>query len=273
MPRHAAHSPPPAMCSLSTRVASRARRSNSPLVPSTRLGPVLVARVMLTAPGLGRGVSLSVPPPSPSNTGRSTPRGGYSPFTRCADGLLTGAIPGTLPAVIGPDPGPWNGGRVANGGRYCRGCGSRLARDNTATHCTACARRMSAAAGAPPAVRRDFWDSAVMRVALASRHIGRVIRAYRYHPHHGGRPLPQQRVGGWLGLTQAQLSRVENGPAVTDLTRLTAWAGTLAIPADRLWFHLPGQSEPTDQADAHGAYAAPRSTTSPARVRDRKSVV
>ncbi len=158
------------------------------------------------------------------------------------------------------------GGRVANSGRYCRGCGARLARDNTATHCTACARRMSAAAGAPPAVPGVFWDSDVIRAALASRHIGRVIRAYRYHPHHGGRPLPQQRVGGWLGLTQAQLSRVENGPAVTDLTRLTAWAGTLAIPADRLWFHLPGQSEPTDQADAHGAYAAPRSTTSPARV-------
>ena len=31
------------------------------------------------------------------------------------------------------------GSRVANGARYCRGCGARLARDNPATHCAACA--------------------------------------------------------------------------------------------------------------------------------------
>ena len=80
-----------------------------------------------------------------------------------------------------------------------------------------------------------------MRVALASWHIGQVIRAYRYHPGHGPRPLSQELVGGWLGLTQAQLSRVEGGPAVTDLSKLVPWARTLKVPAERLWFKLPGE--------------------------------
>ncbi len=160
------------------------------------------------------------------------------------------------------------GSRVANGVRYCRGCGARLARDNTATHCAACTRQLSAAAGAPPAVPGDFWDSDVMREALASRHIGRIIRAYRYHPHHGGRPLPQQQVGGWLGLTQAQLSRIENGPAVTDLAKLTAWAGALAIPAARLWFTLRDdhQSPAGGRAAPRAGYPSHRSTTPPARM-------
>ena len=157
---------------------------------------------------------------------------------------------------------------MANTVRYCRRCGARLARDNSALHCTACARQLSATESAPPAVPGDFWDTEVMRGALASRHIGRVIRAYRYHPHHGGRPLSQQRVGGWLGLSQAQLSRVENGPAVTDLTKLIAWAGVLGIPASRLWFLPAGghQHEPSGPRPAENAgYAARRSTTPPTR--------
>jgi tetratricopeptide (TPR) repeat protein len=40
-------------------------------------------------------------------------------------------------------------------------------------------------------------------------------------------------------LTQAQLSRTENGPAVTDLAKLIPIAHTLGIPADLLWFKLP----------------------------------
>jgi hypothetical protein len=80
-----------------------------------------------------------------------------------------------------------------------------------------------------------------MPAALASWHIGQVIRAYRHHPHHGPRPLPQELVGGWLGLTQAQLSRVEGGPAITDLSKLVLWATTLKIPGQRLWFKLPGE--------------------------------
>lgn len=96
---------------------------------------------------------------------------------------------------------------------------------------------------APPEVPPEFWDADPLREALASWHIGQVIRAYRYHPQHGPRPLSQELVGGWLGLTQAQLSRVEGGPAVSDLSKLVPWAMMLNVPAQRLWFKLPGESE------------------------------
>ncbi|MGH3773980.1 MAG: helix-turn-helix domain-containing protein [Pseudonocardiaceae bacterium] len=79
-----------------------------------------------------------------------------------------------------------------------------------------------------------------MRDALASWHIGAVIYAYRNHPFHG-RVLRQEIVAGWVGTTQAQLSRVENGPAVKDLDKLIQWARTLGIPAHLLWFQLPEQ--------------------------------
>jgi transcriptional regulator with XRE-family HTH domain len=77
-----------------------------------------------------------------------------------------------------------------------------------------------------------------MRDALATWHIGRVIFAYRMHPWHP-RPLSQETVGNWLGMTQAQLSRIENGRAPEELTKLVAWAQTLAIPGEMLWFRLP----------------------------------
>ncbi|MGH3713557.1 MAG: transcriptional regulator [Micromonosporaceae bacterium] len=69
--------------------------------------------------------------------------------------------------------------------------------------------------------------------------MGQVICAYRHHAFHG-RVLPQEIVAGWVGVTQAQLSRVESGPPITDLTKLVHWAKTLCIPADLLWFKLPG---------------------------------
>ncbi|WP_254910111.1 helix-turn-helix domain-containing protein [Micromonospora sp. NBS 11-29] len=43
----------------------------------------------------------------------------------------------------------------------------------------------------------------------------------------------------WLGLSQAQLSRIENGPAIVHLDRLAHWAQLLQIPARLLWFALP----------------------------------
>ncbi|WP_167667559.1 hypothetical protein [Micromonospora narathiwatensis] len=88
----------------------------------------------------------------------------------------------------------------------------------------------------------SFWEHEPVRQALAERHLGRVIRAYRYHPYHGRNPLPQTVVAGWLGITQAQLSRVENGPPLVHLDRLSHWAAMLGIPAFRLWFALPRQS-------------------------------
>ncbi|WP_280475913.1 helix-turn-helix domain-containing protein [Nocardia asiatica] len=71
--------------------------------------------------------------------------------------------------------------------------------------------------------------------------MGRVIAAYRTHPYHG-RTLPQELLASWLGLTQAQLSRIEKGPPPDHLSKLTRWAQALAIPADLLWFKLPAAS-------------------------------
>ena len=78
-----------------------------------------------------------------------------------------------------------------------------------------------------------------MRAAFASRHMGRVIRAYRCHPFHGRRPLPQDMVAGWIGVTQGQLSRIETGPTIMHLDRLMHWARVLRIPSSCLWFTLP----------------------------------
>ncbi|MGH2601339.1 MAG: helix-turn-helix domain-containing protein, partial [Dehalococcoidia bacterium] len=77
-----------------------------------------------------------------------------------------------------------------------------------------------------------------MYEALNSWHIGRAIRAYRLH-EHWPEPIAQAIVGNWLGITQAQLSRIENGAAVTDLAKLIPIAHALGIPADLLWFRLP----------------------------------
>ncbi|MFF0254286.1 helix-turn-helix domain-containing protein [Micromonospora zamorensis] len=92
---------------------------------------------------------------------------------------------------------------------------------------------------APPVVPANFWEHEPVRRALAERHLGRVIRAYRCHPYHGRVALPQTVVAGWLGITQAQLSRVENGPPLVHLDRLAHWAQILRIPEAYLWFALP----------------------------------
>lgn len=76
-----------------------------------------------------------------------------------------------------------------------------------------------------------------MREALDAWHIGHVFYAYRSHPWHR-QPISQETLAGWLGLTQAQLSRVENGKPPQDLAKLTSWAHTLSIPEALLWFRL-----------------------------------
>lgn len=87
-----------------------------------------------------------------------------------------------------------------------------------------------------------------MRDALATWHMGRVIYAYRTHPWHP-QPLSQEAVGNWLGLTQAQLSRIENGRAPEEISKLSRWARILGVPGELLWFKLPVQ-EDDDRADA-----------------------
>ena len=86
-----------------------------------------------------------------------------------------------------------------------------------------------------------------MREALASRHMGKVIRAYRTHRHHGRSAVSQATVARWGCLTQAQLSRIENGPPIMHLDRLVHWAKTLKIPGHLLWFSLPEQNTTEDR--------------------------
>jgi hypothetical protein len=122
--------------------------------------------------------------------------------------------------------------------RFCS-CGTRLASDNRTGRCGACRKKDRERFLRPPVVPSSFWDHGEIRTALASRHFGRVLRAYRAHPFHGIRPLAQDVVGRWLGITQSQLSRTENGGPVRDLGRLIAWADLLGIPEHLLWFRLP----------------------------------
>lgn len=118
--------------------------------------------------------------------------------------------------------------------RYCRSCGSRLAGDHTAAVCSPCESKRNIHHG-PPDVPDSFWSADLMRDALATWHIGRVLTAYRTHPFHA-EPVSQTTVAGWVGRTQPVISRLEKGPPVKDLDKLTFWARTLRIPPHLLWF-------------------------------------
>ncbi|MFG2064519.1 helix-turn-helix domain-containing protein [Micromonospora sp. NPDC048871] len=139
----------------------------------------------------------------------------------------------------------------------CPRCGGRLARDNHSGRCAHCQAAERDRLTAPPAVPPPFWDHQPVRAALARRHLGHLIRAYRHHPYHGRLPLTQSVVAGWLGITQAQLSRIENGPAPIHLDRLTHWATLLRIPEKLLWFRLLRKG--ADPAPVGWASSAPHS--------------
>lgn len=139
----------------------------------------------------------------------------------------------------------------ANIARRCRSCKTRLARDNRGDECAVCTARARDLMVGPPSVPQEFWDAAEIRNALDRWHMGAVISAYRNHPFHG-RPLRQETVASWVGLTQAQLSRIENGPAIKDLDKLIQWATLLRIPAHLLWFQIPKQRGADDPAPLPG---------------------
>lgn len=127
--------------------------------------------------------------------------------------------------------------------RYCMRCGSRLTRDSRASMCTPCRQLSGIGSDDAPDLGADFWYTDQMRDAFASRDMGTVVRAYRYHPAHGHKPLPQETVSRWLGtVTQSQLSRIESGRNRVDtLDKLIHYARSLKMPADLLWFELPDQ--------------------------------
>ncbi|GAA0476653.1 hypothetical protein Aca07nite_88260 [Actinoplanes capillaceus] len=88
----------------------------------------------------------------------------------------------------------------------------------------------------PPAVPDEFWTHPPLVQALAARHMGRVLRAYRHHPWHGHRPLSQAVVAGWLGTEQSRLSKIETGLPSRKLDWLRFVARLLCIPGELLWF-------------------------------------
>jgi len=100
--------------------------------------------------------------------------------------------------------------------------------------------------------------------------MGRVIHAYRTHPYHR-QTLSQELVANWLGLTQAQLSRIENGRAPEELSKLIHHSRLLGIPVDLLWFDRPGEtrlrgSVDTEPVDQNSPCPAPGSDGSRERV-------
>ncbi|MEV0766408.1 XRE family transcriptional regulator [Nocardia sp. NPDC050435] len=96
-----------------------------------------------------------------------------------------------------------------------------------------------------------------------------VVRAYRHHTFHGPRPLPQVRLARWLHITQAQLSRIENGHnRIRDLDTLIHYARCLGIPATLLWFDLgevpavPQREQPPELVRLPGGRAVPAASAS-----------
>lgn len=143
--------------------------------------------------------------------------------------------------------GPGRQGDGSRGGsRYCAGCGTILAADNTARLCSKCHREQRDQLRTPPSqLRNEFFETDEFRSAFESQHIGKILKAYRNHPRHlqlFGKALNQELLGRWLGLTQAQVSKLENGKPEQNLETLRNYARILHLPQHLLWFDLPGQS-------------------------------
>jgi hypothetical protein len=122
-----------------------------------------------------------------------------------------------------------------------------LAADNTARLCGKCHREQHAQLyNAPTRNNREFFETDAFRAAFQSWNMGRVFTAYRNHPRHlklFGKALNQETLGRWLGLTQAQVSKIEHSSRPeTRLDILIGWAQALQLPSDMLWFDMPNQS-------------------------------
>ena len=126
-------------------------------------------------------------------------------------------------------------------------CGGRLARYNDSGRCAPCQAAERALLSAPPEVPASSWEHQPVRQALAERHLGQVIRAYRCHPYHGRHPLPQTVVAGWMGVT------TQRSPAGwRTARRWCIWTGLpMAIRYPRsayLWFTPIGRNHMTNVA-------------------------
>ncbi|WP_211770084.1 XRE family transcriptional regulator [Kutzneria sp. CA-103260] len=106
-------------------------------------------------------------------------------------------------------------------------------------------------------LRAEFFETDEFRAAFESQHIGKVFRAYRNHPRYlqlFGKAMNQDVLGRWLGLTQAQISKMENAKhPEQNLDLLRNYALSLHLPQKMLWFDLPGQS----RLEAPGRQSSP----------------
>jgi transcriptional regulator with XRE-family HTH domain len=151
-----------------------------------------------------------------------------------------------------------------SGGRFCAGCGGRLARDNTASLCSPCGQTHRHEQNEAPRFNAEFWHTDEMHDALASKDMGVLVRTYRRHPAHGRKPLPQADTARWLGITQGQLSRIEAGRnRVRDLDKLIHYARRLRIPVELLWYDV-GEDEPHSPRMAAGVIKLPGGPAVPA---------
>jgi hypothetical protein len=155
--------------------------------------------------------------------------------------------------------------------RYCC-CGTLLARDNAAGLCGACqrVRRRDRAPDVPP----EFWQTEAMASALDSGDLGQVVRAYRFHPFHG-QPLPQGTLAGWLYVSQATLSRIEQGRRRLTLEEIDGYARSLGLSVALRWAPQPEVGEDVDPLSRRSLFGAGAgaalglgATTAPAAARD-----
>jgi hypothetical protein len=153
-----------------------------------------------------------------------------------------------------------------NGGRRCQSCATTLAADNTARLCGRCHREERDQLSAPTQLSDSFFETEEFRAAFESQHIGKVLKAYRSHPRHlrvFGKALNQELLGRWLDLTQAQVSKLENGKPEQNLETLRNYAQILHLPQHLLWFDFPGHGRlrpagspaSADDGDLHRATA------------------
>lgn len=134
---------------------------------------------------------------------------------------------------------------AGDGRRRCVACSTVLAADNTARVCGRCLREQRDQLRTPPQLGSDFWTTDDLLAAFESQHMGRVLKAYRHHPQHlqmYGKALNQETLGRWLNLTQAQISKLENGKPEQNLQTLRVYAQALYMPPNLLWFDLAGQT-------------------------------
>lgn len=151
-------------------------------------------------------------------------------------------------------------------GRYCMRCGSRLSRESRASICAPCRQSSGIGSDNAPDLGPDFWYTDQMRDAFATRNMGEVVRAYRYHPAHGHKPLPQETVSRWLGtVSQSQLSRIESGRNRVDtVDKLVHYAQALKMPVDLLWFKLPEEAAEPPKRSGAEVFALPDGPLVPA---------